>query len=117
MELETRKYKEIVVIDVKSDMDLYNVHELKEMVKKMMRMSIGKFIINLEDVNYIDSSGVGALIQIFTQLKKKGLQLKISSVHGSVAKVIKLTKLMEFLPIVDNITDAANQLIHNGGKK
>ena len=117
MEVETRKYRDIVVIDVKSDMDLYNVHELKEMVKKMIRMNVRKFILNLEDVSYIDSSGIGALIQIFTQTKKEGLQLKISNVHGSVAKVIKLTKLMEFLPIVDNITDAINQLIHNSRKE
>lgn len=110
MELAAKKYKNIAIIEVKSDMDLYNAHELKEMVNKMLRMNIVKLIIDLEDVNYIDSSGIGALIQIHLLLKKKGYHLRITRVHGTVAKVIKLTKLIGFLPIVDTITDAIKQL-------
>lgn len=110
MELGLRRYKEIYIVDVKGDMDLYNAHELKEIVNKLMNKKVEKLVINLENVEYIDSSGVGALIHIFTTLKKRECQLKIARVHGSVAKVIKLTKLMGYFPIVDNINVAIHQL-------
>lgn len=115
MELGLRKYKEIYIVDVKSDMDLYNSNELKVLVNNLMKRNVEKLIINLEEVEYIDSSGVGILIYIFTELKKKNCQLRFARVHGSVAKVIKLTKLLDYFPIVDNINIAINQLDQTAG--
>ncbi len=110
MEIGFRKYKQIYIIDVKGDMDLYNAHELKDVVNKLIQKSVTRIIINLEKVDYIDSSGVGALIHIFTSIKRNGFKLRITSVHGSVAKVIKLTKLMGYFPIVDDVKTALQQL-------
>lgn len=110
MELGLRKYKNIYILDVKSDMDLYNAHELKEAFNKLIDKKVKTLIINLENVEYIDSSGIGALIYIFSTAKKKNCRLKIANVHGSVAKVITLTKLMNYFPIVDTINDAIQQL-------
>lgn len=110
MELGLRRYKEIYIVDVKGDLDLYNAHELKDVVNKLMNKNVEKLVINMENVDYIDSSGVGALIHIFTTLKKRAAHLKIAKVHGSVAKVIKLTKLMGYFPIVDNLNVALHQL-------
>ena len=115
MELGLRRYKEIYIIDVKGDLDLYNAHELKDIVNKLISKNIEKLVINLENVEYIDSSGVGALIHIFTSMRKLGAQLKIARVHGSVAKVITLTKLMGYFPIVDNINVAIHQLSQSEG--
>lgn len=110
MEIGFRKYKDVYIVDVKGDMDLYNAHELKDVVNKLITKKINKIIINLESVDYIDSSGVGALIHIFTSIKRNKYQLRITNVHGSVAKVIKLTKLMGYFPIVDDVKIALQQL-------
>jgi len=110
MEIGFRKYKQIYIVDVKGDMDLYNAHELKDVVNKLIHKSVTRIIINLEKVDYIDSSGVGALIHIFTSIKRNGFKLRITNVHGSVAKVIKLTKLMGYFPIVDDVKTALQQL-------
>lgn len=91
-------------------MDLYNAHELKDVVNKLIAKNIKKIVLNLEEVDYIDSSGVGALIHIFTSIKRNKFHLRISNVHGSVAKVIKLTKLMGYFPIVDDVKTALNEL-------
>ena len=65
MELKVRKNKEVYIIDVSGEMDLYNSYKLKELVMKMIERQIKCMIINLEDVDYIDSSGIGALIYIY----------------------------------------------------
>jgi len=110
MEIGFRKYRHIYIVDVKGDMDLYNAHELKNVVNRLIDKRISNIIINLEKVDYIDSSGIGALIHIFTSIKRNGYNLRISNVHGSVAKVIKLTKLMGYFPIVDEVKTALQQL-------
>ena len=87
-------------------MDLYNSYKLKELVMKMLEKNVKKFIINLEQVDYIDSSGIGALIFICSTIKKMNLKLSISNVHGSVKKVIELTKLMGYFPISNSVEEA-----------
>jgi anti-sigma B factor antagonist len=110
MELKIRKNGEIYIIDVDGEMDLYNSYKLKELVMKMLEKKVDKFIINLDKVDYIDSSGIGALIYICSTVKKMDLKLFISNIHGSVKKVIELTKLMGYFPITNSIEDAIKQI-------
>ena len=106
MELKIRKSGEVYIIDVNGEMDLYNSYKLKELVMKMLEKNVKNFIINLEQVDYIDSSGIGALIYICSTMKKMNLKFAISNVHGSVKKVIELTKLMGYFPIANSVEEA-----------
>mgnify|MGYP000922318891 FL=1 len=106
MELKIRKTGSNYIIDVNGEMDLYNSYKLKELVMKMLEKKVERFIINLENVDYIDSSGIGALIYICSTIKKQGDKLVITNIHGSVKKVIELTKLMGYFPIMNSIEEA-----------
>lgn len=110
MEIKLRRYNSAYILDVVGDMDLYNAHELKNLVNRLIEKGVGLFVINMEKVDYIDSSGVGALIHIYTTIKHQELKLRIANVHGSVEKVIRLTKLMEYFPIVENVKTALREL-------
>ena len=106
MELKIRKNGDVYIIDVTGEMDLYNSYKLKELVMKMLEKNVKNFVINLEQVDYIDSSGIGALIYICSTIKKMNLNLAIANSHGSVKKVIELTKLMDYFPIANSIEEA-----------
>jgi anti-sigma B factor antagonist len=110
MELKIRKSGESYIIDVNGEMDLYNSYRLKELVMKMLEKKVGRFVVNLEQVDYIDSSGIGALIYICSTIKKANLHLYITNIHGSVKKVIELTKLMSYFPISPTIEEALAKL-------
>jgi anti-sigma B factor antagonist len=110
MELKIRKNGNNYIIDVNGEMDLYNSYKLKELVMKMLEKKVVRFIINLENVDYIDSSGIGALIYICSTIKKMSLRLIITNIHGSVKKVIELTKLMGYFPITNSIEEAILQM-------
>lgn len=106
MELKIRKNGENYIIDVDGEMDLYNSYKLKELVTKMLEKHVKNFIINLEQVDYIDSSGIGALIYICSTIKKFNLRLSMANIHGSVKKVIELTKLTDYFPISNSVEEA-----------
>lgn len=106
MELKIRKNGDAYIIDVNGEMDLYNSYKLKELVMKMLEKSVKTFVINLEQVDYIDSSGIGALIYICSTIKKQNLKMAISNVHGAVKKVIELTKLMGYFPMANSVEEA-----------
>ena len=110
MEIKTRENASVFVIDVIGDMDLYSSFRLKELVDWLTNENIKKFIINLDEVSYIDSSGVGSLIYINSLCKKKEIAFKIVNVKGTVRRVIELTKLLGYLPIANSEDDAIQLL-------
>jgi anti-sigma B factor antagonist len=110
MEIKLRRADTVYVIDVIGEMDLYNAFKLKDVVRKMIEKKIRRYVINLDQVPYIDSSGIGALLQVFADIKKNGLRLRITGVKGSVRKVIELTKLAQYFPIVPELELAVQQL-------
>ena len=106
MELKIRKNGDVYIIDVNGEMDLYNSYKIKELVMKMLEKSVKFFVINLEQVDYIDSSGIGALIYICSTIKKMNLKLSIAIVNVSVKKVIELTKLTGYFPMANSVEEA-----------
>ena len=110
MELKMRKNKDVFIIDVSGEMDLYNSYKVKELVMKMMERQVKSVVINMEAVDYIDSSGIGALIHIYSTMKKASCQLYMTNIHGSVKKVIELTKLMGYFPITNSLEEALQKL-------
>jgi anti-sigma B factor antagonist len=60
----------------------------------------------MQEVTYIDSSGIGALISSLSGLKKYQGALKITNIHDSVKKVFELTKLTSFFEIYPDVKAA-----------
>jgi anti-sigma B factor antagonist len=110
MEMKIRKNQEIYIIDVQGELDLYNAYKFKELLTTMLEQKIERFIINLDEVEYIDSSGIGVLIYLSSTVKKSNLKLAITNIHGSVKKVMELTKLMDYFPITDTLDEAMKKV-------
>jgi anti-sigma B factor antagonist len=106
MEIKLRCAGTIYVIDITGEMDFYNAFKLKDIVMKMIGRQIKEYVINLENVEYLDSSGIGALLSVHAELKKRGMPFVIANVNGTVKRVIELTKLNGYLPITGDVKEA-----------
>jgi len=106
MDISSRAKGEVVILDISGEIDLYNAPEIKDIVNKLIDQKKYNVIINLKEVTYIDSSGIGALISSLSNLKKYQGGLKIINVFASVKKVFELTKLTSFFEIYDSEDEA-----------
>ena len=106
MDIKTKKENENTVISLRGEIDLYNAPEIRELVEKLITEKQVHIVIDMEEVTYIDSSGIGALISSLNNLKKKNGSLKITNITGSVRKVFELTKLSSFFDIYESIPEA-----------
>ena len=106
MEINQRQSGEVIILDISGEIDLYNAPEIKDTINKLIEQKIYNVITNLENVSYIDSSGIGALISSLSNLKKYQGGLKIINVFASVRKVFELTKLTSFFEIFDSEDEA-----------
>ena len=66
---------------------------LREMVRDLLNKGQRKIVLNLGDVNYIDSSGIGELVSGFTAVKNQGGELKLLNLTKKVHDLLQITKL------------------------
>ncbi len=66
---------------------------LRGMIRDLLGKGQKKIILNLGDVNYIDSSGIGELVSGFTTVKKQGGELKLLHLTRKVHDLLQITKL------------------------
>lgn len=106
MQLATYEKENVLIINIIGEVDLYNAPKIKEVVNDNIRKGFLKFIINMQEVTYIDSTGIGSLIFARqTILAAKG-SLRLIHIKDSVKKIFELTRLNSFFTILDNENDA-----------
>jgi anti-sigma B factor antagonist len=110
MELKLSDQNACSIIAVEGELDLYNAFKLKELTMKLVSSAVRGIIINLAETKYIDSSGVGSIIYSYALCKNNKIGFYLTDVHGSVRRVIELTKLIGFLPIVENQEEAMRKI-------
>jgi len=110
MEINERSISGAVhILSLDGEMDLYNATDLKDTVTEMFVRGIKHLVIDLEQLEYIDSSGISALLFTYTQCRTRSVDLAFINVRGSVRRVIELTSLIGFFPIAENLTEALSR--------
>jgi anti-sigma B factor antagonist len=66
---------------------------LRQMIRDLLNKGQKKILLNLADVNYIDSSGIGELVSGFTTVKNQGGELKLLHLTKKVHELLLITKL------------------------
>jgi len=98
----------IVVFTFKGQLDAFSEKQFKTFVISNLKNEL-PFIIDLTKIDFLDSSGLGALVQTAKQCKK--LKLGFSVVGNSrVSQTIKLVRLDDFLNLKSSVDDALTYL-------
>jgi len=79
---------------------------LRDLVRDLLSKGHNKILLNLAEVTYIDSTGLGALVSAFTSVKKQGGELKLLNLTNKVEGVMQLTKLFTIFDVMDDETAA-----------
>jgi len=79
---------------------------LRDSVKDLLTKGQKKILLNLGDVNYIDSSGIGELVSAYTTVKNQGGELKLLNLTKKVHDLLQITKLYTVFDVRDDETTA-----------
>jgi anti-sigma B factor antagonist len=80
--------------------------QLRDAVRGLISKGAKSILLNMGDVNYIDSSGLGELVSAFTTAKNQGADIKLLSLTKKVKDVLQLTKLYTVFDISDDEASA-----------
>jgi len=75
---------------------------LRETLRDMVSKNQKKILLNLGDVSYIDSSGIGELVSGFTTVTNSGGQLKLLNLNKRVKDLLQITKLYTVFDVHDD---------------
>lgn len=101
--LSSRPVGEVVVIDVSGRITLgEGSSNLREGIREILAKGSRKILLNLGDVSYIDSSGIGELVSAFTSVTHQGGQLKLLNLTKRVKDLLQITKLYTVFDVYDD---------------
>jgi anti-sigma B factor antagonist len=101
--IDTREVSQVTILDIRGRIVLGDeIHRLRDAVRNLIAEGKKKIILNLADVDYIDSSGVGELVGAFTTVRNAGGELKLLNLSQKVHDVLYVTKLYTVFDIRDD---------------
>jgi anti-sigma B factor antagonist len=109
MKVATRQVDGVTVLDLSGRITLGEGSvTLRDAVHDVVAKGSKHILLNLENISYIDSSGIGELVSAFTSVKNSGGELKLLNLTKKVHDLLQITKLYTVFDIWDNEASAVS---------
>ena len=110
--LNTRQVGDVSVLDVAGRITLgEGSTALRDMLRDMVSKGQKKILLNLGQVSYIDSSGIGELVSGFTTVTNQGGQLKLLGLTKRVKDLLQITKLYTVFDVHEDEAGAIRSFV------
>lgn len=107
MQIEERAAADVTVLDLKGKMTLGEGDELlKDKINSLAMQGRRKILLNLADVPYIDSAGLGEIVRTYTTISRQGGQLKLLNLTKRIEDLLSITKLLTVFETYEDEADA-----------
>jgi anti-sigma B factor antagonist len=107
MKVKTRQVDGITIMDLSGRITLGEGSvTLRDAVRDVVAKGSNKILLNLGDISYIDSSGIGELVSAFTTVKNGGGELKLLNLTKKVQDLLQITKLYTVFDVKDDEASA-----------
>ncbi len=103
MTTSTRQVGGVTVVDISGRIELGEESAaLRDLVCDLLSKGDKEILLNLGDVHYIDSSGLGSLVNAFTRVRKQGGELKLLNLTNKVSDLMQITKLYTVFDVMND---------------
>ena len=107
MKVSTRQVDGITILDLSGRITLGEGSvQLRDAVRDLLAKGQKHILLNLADVNYIDSSGIGELVSAYTTVRNQGGELKLLNLTKKVHDLLQITKLYTVFDVKDDEASA-----------
>jgi len=103
MQIEERTAGDVVILDVKGRLTLGEGDEmLKDKVHSLLNQGRTHIVLNLADVPYIDSAGLGQIVRTYSTVKRQNGNLKLLNLTKRISDLLSITKLLTVFETFDS---------------
>ena len=101
----TRMVSDVVIVDLAGRLWVLDL-SLRDVIKKLLDGGARHFVLNFSNLSYMDSSGLGQMLSIWTSIKNKGGHMTVLRPSERIMKLFEITRLCTVFEIFDNETAA-----------
>ena len=107
MQIEERVVNNVTILDLKGKITLGEGDEaLKDKINSLIQQDRKKILLNLGEVPYIDSAGLGEIVRTYTTVSRQGGQLKLVHLTKRITDLLSITKLLTVFETFESEPDA-----------
>ena len=102
MQIEERVVGNVTILDLKGKITLGEGDEvLKDKINSLIQQDRKRILLNLAEVPYIDSAGLGEIVRTYTTVSRQGGQLKLLNLTKRITDLLSITKLLTVFDTFD----------------
>lgn len=100
---KVRKVGDVCIVDLNGNITLgENTGYLREEIRSLLSQGTKKIVLNMADVGYVDSAGLGELVGLYTTAANRGGSLKLLNLQSKMRNLMEVTKLYTVFPVFED---------------
>ena len=107
LSLDNRSAGERMVVEVGGEIDVYTAPKLRERLVDLINAGHYNLVVNLEDVDFLDSTGLGVLVGALKRVRAHEGSLRLVCTQERLLKIFRITGLAKVFPIYDSVEAAS----------
>jgi len=96
--IKIRQSGTISLVDVSGRLTSFETAALRDSISRLLKQGHKNIILNLTDLQYLDSSGIGELARVYVSVVKQSGQMKVIGLSSKIEEVLKITHLYQVFP-------------------
>src|SRR5512142_3573879 len=107
MQIQEREVNDVTILDIHGKLTLGEGDELlRDKINSLVHQGRKKILLNLADVPYIDSAGLGEIVRTYTTVSRQGGSLKLLGLTKRITDLLSITKLLTVFETYESESDA-----------
>jgi anti-sigma B factor antagonist len=107
MKIVERQVGDVIILDLHGKILIGEGDDaLRDAVTKLVDSGKTKLLLNLAEVPYVDSAGLGEIVRCYTTVSKKGGKLKLLNLTKKIQDLLSITKLLTVFETFENESEA-----------
>ncbi len=99
---------DIVILNIAGDIEFDDSIQLNETFSQSIADGNAKVVLNLKECNYIDSSGLGALVEGLKTTQKANGDLRLANLNEDFKEILMMTRIIKYFQTFDNVDSAVS---------
>ncbi|OGI11365.1 MAG: hypothetical protein A2Y40_05815 [Candidatus Margulisbacteria bacterium GWF2_35_9] len=104
----TTKKGSVIIMAIDGDIEFDDSIQLNETFNTIIKKDSAKIVLDLKDCNYIDSSGLGALVEGLKATQKANGDLRLCHLNEDFQEILMMTRIIKYFQVFDSLDDAIN---------
>jgi anti-sigma B factor antagonist len=102
---------DITVLEISGRLNIGNsLISIEAFISRIIDQGVRKLVVDLTNLTYIDSSGIGMLVTSSGRLEQSGGRMRVAGARGSVARALELVHLDRIAPLDEDVESACRRL-------